>query len=176
VTAVTSGLDRRLIASGGGMRGPPTIAAVAMPKAAPSPAAVTAALGALVRAAGGRATPARTAVLGLLRSVPQPLTQREVEDALTEAGHAFDRVTLYRALEWLEANGLAHKISGEDRVWRFRSSGDGHHEHAHFQCRACGSTICLDGVAPPPAAKAPRGYRVESSVLTLRGLCPACKT
>lgn len=143
--------------------------------AASSRAAATAELSARVRAAGGRATPARTAVLGLLRSARQPLTHREVEEALTEAGHGFDRVTLYRALEWLEANGLAHKIAGEDRVWRFRGSDESHHEHAHFQCRACGSTICLDDVTPPAPARAPRGYRVESAVLTLRGLCPACK-
>lgn len=141
-----------------------------------SPRAATAELSDAVRAAGGRATPARTAVLGLLRSARQPLAHREVEEALAEAGHGFDRVTLYRALEWLEANRLAHKIAGEDRVWRFRVSDARHHEHAHFQCRACGSTICLDDVAPPPPARAPRGYRVESSVLTLRGLCPACKS
>jgi Fur family ferric uptake transcriptional regulator len=142
---------------------------------ASSPRATTAELSDAVRAAGGRATPARTAVLGLLRHAGQPLAHRDVEESLAEAGHGFDRVTLYRALDWLEANGLAHKIAGEDRVWRFSISAASHHEHAHFQCRACGSTICLDDVAPPPLARAPRGYRVESAVLTLRGLCPACK-
>jgi Fur family ferric uptake transcriptional regulator len=128
----------------------------------------------IVRDAGGRATPARAAVLGLLRAAPQPLSHRDVEEELTARGKAFDRVTLYRALEWLEANSLAHKVAGEDRIWRFAGRVDAHREHAHFQCRACGSTVCLDEVAPPPA-KAPRGYRVESAALTLRGLCPACK-
>jgi Fur family ferric uptake transcriptional regulator len=128
----------------------------------------------IVRDAGGRATPARAAVLGLLRAAPQPLSHRDVEEELTARGQAFDRVTLYRALEWLEANSLAHKVAGEDRIWRFAGRVDEHHEHAHFQCRACGSTVCLDEVAPPPT-KAPRGYRVESAALTLRGLCPACK-
>ncbi|GMV58026.1 MAG: transcriptional repressor [Betaproteobacteria bacterium] len=128
----------------------------------------------LVRDAGGRATPARAAVLGLLRAARQPLSHREVENALHAAGHAFDRVTVYRALEWLQANGLAHKVAGEDRIWRFRGSADAHREHAHFQCRSCGATVCLEDVRPP-AAKAPRGYRVESAALTLRGLCPRCK-
>lgn len=128
----------------------------------------------LVRDAGGRATPARAAVLGLLRAAPQPLSHRDVEEKLTAQGQTFDRVTLYRALEWLEANSLAHKVAGEDRIWRFAGRVDAHPEHAHFQCRACGSTVCLDEVAPPPT-KAPRGYRVESAALTLRGLCPACK-
>lgn len=137
-------------------------------------AAARAQLDALVRQAGGRATPARAAVLGLLRSAPQPLSHREVEQALDAQGEAFDRVTLYRALEWLEASGLAHKVAGEDRVWRFRGSDDAHRAHAHFQCRTCGDTRCLEAVAPP-SARAPRGYRVESVALTLRGLCPTCK-
>lgn len=83
-------------------------------------------------------------------------------------------MTLYRALEWLESNGLAHKVAGEDRIWRFRGTDATHREHAHFQCRSCGSTVCLDDV-PPPRAKAPRGYRVEGAALTLRGLCPNCR-
>lgn len=142
-----------------------------------------AALDALVRQAGGRATPARAAVLGLLRAAAQPLSHRDVEDALAAAGHAFDRVTLYRALEWLQTSGLAHKVAGEDRIWRFASRAQadgaaGHGSHAHFQCRSCGSTLCLDGVPALPAgqARAPRGYQVESASLTLRGLCPACRT
>jgi Fur family ferric uptake transcriptional regulator len=113
-------------------------------------------------------------VLGLLRSAPQPLAHRAVEEALAGAGHAFDRVTLYRALDWLVEHGLAHRVAGEDRIWRFRGSQAEHHDHAHFQCRACGTTICLERVAAP-AARAPRGYRVESAALTLRGLCPACR-
>lgn len=145
------------------------------PAPAASPRERTAELSDAVRAAGGRATPARTAVLGLLRAARQPLAHREVEEALADAGHAFDRVTLYRALEWLEANGLAHKIAGEDRVWRFRISDASHHEHAHFQCRSCGTTLCLDDITPPQPPRAPRGYRVEATVLTLRGLCPTCK-
>jgi Fe2+ or Zn2+ uptake regulation protein len=38
--------------------------------------------------------------------------------------------------------------------------------------------LCLDGVPALPAgqARAPRGYQVESASLTLRGLCPACRT
>jgi hypothetical protein len=34
--------------------------------------------------------------------------------------------------------------------------------------------LCLKGVRAP-AAKAPRGYRVESGALMQRGLCPRCK-
>lgn len=131
-------------------------------------------LDALVRAAGGRATPARAAVLGLLRNAAQPLSQRDVERALGAEGHAFDRVTLYRALEWLQANGLAHKVVGEDRIVRFGGTDAAHREHAHFQCRACGSTLCLEKVSPPRAT-VPRGYRVEGAALTLRGLCPKCR-
>jgi Fur family ferric uptake transcriptional regulator len=133
------------------------------------------ALAASLRQAGGRVTPARVAVLELLRTVKQPLSHRDLEDELSARGTPLDRVTLYRALEWMEDVGLAHKVAGEDRVWRFRARGAQAHDHPHFQCRACGTTICLERIATPPPAGAPRGYRVESAQLTLRGLCPACK-
>lgn len=133
-------------------------------------------LDALVREAGGRATPARAEILALLLESRQPLSHREVEEALHARKQSFDRVTIYRALEWLEASGLAHKIAGEDRVWRFRGSAAADHEHAHFQCRSCGTLICLDAVPQPVALPhAPRGFKVERAELTLRGLCPSCK-
>lgn len=129
-----------------------------------------------MREAGGRVTPARANILFVLLSSKQPLSHRDVEEALAARGDAFDRVTLYRALEWLESVGLAHKIAGEDRTWRFRGAANGGaHEHAHFECRACGSLLCLDNMPQPSTPHSPRGYKIERAELTLRGLCPACK-
>lgn len=115
-------------------------------------------------------------MLSVLLGTHHPLSHRDVEDELLAHGHSIDRVTLYRTLEWLEAVGLAHKIAGDDRIWRFRGTEEAGHEHAHFQCRACGTTLCLDKV-PQPAVPVgmPRGYRVESASLTVRGLCPGCR-
>lgn len=132
-------------------------------------------LATLLREAGGRATPARVAILDLLLGVKHPLSHREIEDELAQRAATFDRVTLYRALEWMEEVGLAHKVAGVDRVWRFRAQTAAGHDHPHFQCRSCGSTLCLEKAEQPAAPGAPRGYKVESAQLTLRGLCPSCR-
>lgn len=134
----------------------------------------------LLHGAGERSTPARLAVLDILLAAPRALTHAEIAATARKKGSALDRVTLYRVLDWLVEKGLAHKIAGEDRVWRFNAlPGEardqvGAHEHAHFQCRRCGRLYCLDGLRPAFAFTLPPGFRCDHAELTLRGTCPDC--
>jgi Fur family ferric uptake transcriptional regulator len=59
------------------------------------------------------------------------LSHHDVEAGMREIGEHFDRVTLYRVLEWLVVQGLAHKVAAEDRSWRFNAILDG--DPAYFQ-------------------------------------------
>lgn len=128
-----------------------------------------------IRAAGERLTAPRAAVLETLLAARQALTHHEIEAALAPR-LAVDRVTVYRVLDWLVALGLAHRIAGEDRTWRFLAShGEEHAAHAHFMCSRCGRTICLDGVAVPPAVKVPRGFEPSRVELNVKGVCAACR-
>jgi Fur family ferric uptake transcriptional regulator len=144
------------------------------PKQAETPAE------ALLKGAVERPTAARLAVLDILLATTTALTHTEIAAAAREAGAELDRVTLYRVLDWLVEKGLAHKIAGEDRVWRFNAmAGDEHglagtHEHAHFQCSRCGRLYCLDDLHPVFAFTLPAGFRCDHAELTLRGLCPEC--
>jgi len=70
----------------------------------------------------GRATQARITVLDMLLSATHAISHAELESALLSAGRQIDRVTLYRALEWLVSKNLAHKIPGRDRVWRYSAA------------------------------------------------------
>jgi len=127
-----------------------------------------------IRAAGERLTAPRAAVLAVLLSSETALTHHEVEDAL-RALHCVDRVTVYRVLDWLVALGLAHRIAGEDRTWRFRANRDSSHEpHAHFTCSRCGKTVCLEDVAAPSRVRLPTGFLPQKVELTVQGLCAAC--
>lgn len=134
----------------------------------------------LLKRAGERPTPARLAVLDILLDTPRALTHHEIAAAARQAGSELDRVTLYRVLDWLVEKALAHKIAGEDRVWRFNAlageplSQAGAHEHAHFQCSRCGRLYCLDGLRPAFAFTLPPGFRCDHAELILRGLCPDC--
>lgn len=100
------------------------------------------------------------------------LSHHELESALV-AGTPVDRVTLYRVLDWLVEQGLAHRVAGLDRVWRFSIAHESHASHAHFQCNRCGKVICL-GEAATNRVPLPRGFRSEAVELTVKGRCAEC--
>jgi len=131
----------------------------------------------LLTGIGTRVTPARVRVLAHLLSQHSAATHHDIEQAL-DRHEKIDRVTLYRTLDWLVAQELAHKVLGADRVWRFRAnnqSAAGHHQHAHFKCDACATTICLGPVPPARNTLAlPKGYVSKEVEVTVKGLCPAC--
>ena len=138
-----------------------------------------------VRQAGLRVTTARVRVLAGLTAAGRLLSHHDLEALLGDP--PIDRVTLYRVLDSLVEGGLAHRIAGDDRVWRFGAlagedgrGGDGaarkvHDTHAHFQCSNCGRIVCLSEVpADRDGVKVPRGYQPEAVELTVRGRCPQC--
>ena len=141
---------------------------------AAKPVAPLAAAEALLVERGARATRVRIAALACLLRAREALTHHDVEKRLARGGEV-DRVTLYRVLDWLTAEGLVHKVSGGDRVWRFSAAGHEHpgHAHAHFQCSECGKVVCLDA-ARVPAIAVPAGYRRREVEITIKGSCDAC--
>jgi Fur family transcriptional regulator, ferric uptake regulator len=127
-----------------------------------------------IRSAGERLTNPRCAVLAVLMGAEAALTHHEIEAALSAIAPV-DRVTVYRVLEWLVALGLAHRIQGGDRTWRFHANRDpSAGPHAHFTCSRCGRTVCLEEVAVPVAIKVPRGFVPQDVELTVKGLCATC--
>lgn len=121
-----------------------------------------------------RVTRARVAVLAALLAAERALTHREVERRIRR-NLGIDRVTIYRVLEWLTARDLAHKISDDDRVWRFIAAREERgRRHAHFKCSRCGGVTCLDGAAAVRSVPVPSGFRSQEIELTVKGLCAGC--
>jgi Fur family transcriptional regulator, ferric uptake regulator len=129
----------------------------------------------LIAAHGGRVTRTRVAVVEALENDNHPLTHEEVAAALTRASVAHDRVTLYRALDWLVAQGIAHRVAGSDRAWRYGLVRQAAHQHAHFHCDRRGHVFCLENLQPAFALALPGGYQLERAELILHGACPACQ-
>ena len=132
-----------------------------------------------LRDAGMRATPARVAVLEVLRASGSPLTHSDVVDRLE--GRGFDRATVFRNLNTLVDNGFAQRSDHGDHVWRFESvattTGGEVHEHPHFLCTECGDVQCVPGVqlrVPNQVATVPRSVHRHSIEIQLRGLCDRC--
>jgi len=112
-------------------------------------------------------------VLRLLDEAERALSHREIEDAL---GTGFDRVTLYRVLDWLVESGLAHRVIDAGRVFRFSLASPAnatHTAHAHFRCEACGKVFCLDEI-PVPTPALPAGFSGKAVEYCITGQCARC--
>lgn len=127
----------------------------------------------LIAARGGRVTRTRVAVIEALQRSAHPLSHDEIGATLDGAGIGHDRVTLYRALDWLVEQGIAQRIAGGERAWRFEIRRDGDHRHAHFHCERCGQIVCLEDV-PAAAPTLPAGFAVARAELVLHGACADC--
>ena len=128
----------------------------------------------LLRGTATRVTRGRVAVLATLLESKRALTHHEVEAKLDRL-HNIDRVTVYRVLEWLTDQGLAHRLSGDDRIWRFTAERKDHvGNHPHFKCIKCGEMICLNDELRLPKISVPSGYRTEQIEVTVKGHCPSC--
>lgn len=128
----------------------------------------------MIRHAGGRITSGRVHVLGVLLAEKQAISHYEIEQRIGK-GNPMDRVTLYRILEWLDKNGLAHKVISGDRKWRYRTNiYTGSHQHAHFKCSRCATVICLKDIKADYKWPLPSGYQSQEVELTVKGLCAEC--
>ena len=127
----------------------------------------------LIRDRDAIATAARVQVLRLLLATHATVSHQSLTQAALNEGQPLDKVTLYRVLDWLVAQGLAHSVTGQDRVRRF-GIADVHHGHAHFECDACGQLFCLPERASLPMPAAPDGFEARRVDITIHGRCAAC--
>jgi Fur family zinc uptake transcriptional regulator len=85
-------------------------------------------------------------------------------------------ITVYRALDFLEAHGLVHKIESRNAFIACTHPHEGK-PAAMLVCEKCGLVAELDASemfdALQSAAKS-QGFAVHRSVVELTGLCAAC--
>lgn len=134
-----------------------------------------------------RITTARVKVLAALLGAERAFSHQDVQDTLAD----MDRVTLYRALDCLTDAGLAHKISGDDRVYRYSAGAEHgaapqpgnhgpHHQHGHFKCTRCARVFCLDSIAGAGLLQDAlqetlgKGFQSHDIEFTIKGWCADC--
>jgi len=129
----------------------------------------------LMTEAGQRPTAARLAVLNVLIEAKNALAHAEIIDLLS-AGYHYDRVTIYRVLDWLTDNHLVHRIPSDDRAVKFQVSlAHTPHQHAHLHCTQCHKIICLDELQPSVSKQISKQFQIESVDMIIKGRCPDCK-
>lgn len=125
---------------------------------------------------GERMTDPRRRVLELLLASGEPVKAYDLIAAYGADGQAAKPPTVYRALEFLERQGLAHRIASIS-AYVACSHGEPAHAAAFLICDCCGAAV---EVAPPamaglddPARR--HGYALERVAIEGHGLCADCR-
>lgn len=128
-------------------------------------------------AEGLRFTPVRRAALEILLQEHRALGAYEMLDRLKEAGYGSQPPVAYRALDFLTANGFAHKIERLNAFIACMHPGETH-TPVFMICRACNSVAeaqrePMQGQLGAIARAA--GFLIERTVVEAEGLCPKCQ-
>lgn len=119
-------------------------------------------------------TPLRRRVLEIVAASHRPLGAYEILAELASDAPP----TVYRALAFLQKNGLVHRIDSLQAYIACFTRAAGPHKSHFLLCRACGQA---SEIASPTlsraitAAAARRAFTVESETVEIAGLCPACR-
>ena len=143
------------------------------------------AVGALARAVavcaerGERLTPMRRGVLESLAASHRPLGAYEIIDRLAELGPRPAPITIYRALDFLLANGLVHRIESRNAFIACINNHASGSLVVFLICERCGA------VGEAPARAVAEALRVAANaaafvpktpVIEITGVCAHCRT
>lgn len=131
----------------------------------------------LLAAAGLRATPQRTAIVGELVREPNDVTAQELHDRLrARGGSAPGLATVYRTLTRLADAGVVDALTHHAGELCYRVCGDAHHHH--FVCSRCHRVVeigdCrIDAWLDDLAGR--HGFDVTGHRVELEGVCAGCR-
>lgn len=124
-------------------------------------------------------TPIRRQVLGALLSSHRPLGAYEVIDELAKSMPRPAPITVYRALDFLMANGLVHRIESRNAYLACAA-----HDHdstsavAFLICERCGLVGEISSASFAKnlnAAARSSGFAPKLSVVEITGVCTHCQ-
>ena len=129
----------------------------------------------LVSMKGQKLTPIRRKVLHLLLESEEPAKAYDLLANLDGKGAA-KPPTVYRALDFLQEMGLAHKI---ESLNAYVACGHAKHEHSavFLICHSCGSAEELHAIETSAALSketSSAGFAIENAVIEARGICRKC--
>ena len=125
---------------------------------------------------GARLTALRRRVLEIVWQSHKPLGAYTILEVLTADGRSAAPPTVYRALDFLVAHGLVHKLASLNAF--VGCPAPGHVGTSQFLiCRHCGVTAEVDDQAVEAAidnTAAAHGFRPVGYMVEISGLCPTC--
>jgi Fur family zinc uptake transcriptional regulator len=126
---------------------------------------------------GARLTPLRRRVLELVLATGKPIGAYSLLKSLRADGFSDAPPTVYRTLEFLQAQGLVHRIAKSNT---FVACSRPHDEHFGliFVCARCGGSIESEapGIVDDVRRCADKlGFHVRRQVFEIEGTCRNCE-
>ena len=120
----------------------------------------------------------RVRVLEVVGNNKFPLSAADIYKIL-ERSSTINRVTVYRILDLLVAQGIVERISTGGRAFYYGLAPNDHHgPHPHFYCKNCGQMDCLSPesliVDTEPLWKTFPG-RIDKVEVRIDGICKNCE-
>lgn len=130
----------------------------------------------LCTAKGLRLTKIRELVLQLIWQSHKPLGAYDLLPAIAEAGFNSAPPTVYRALDFLQEQGLVHRLASLNAY--IGCTHPGHKHQGHFLiCSECGTAAELESEAISASIAQcadQAGFSVEQQNVEILGRCPNC--
>ncbi len=128
------------------------------------------------RVAGERMTEPRRRVLEMLLTAAEPVKAYDLIAGFGGEGPPAKPPTVYRALEFLERRGLAHRIASISAYVACAHAGPDH-AAAFLICDCCGATAEVAGGAGPQVSTSAdaRGFVIRHATVEAHGLCAQCR-
>lgn len=130
------------------------------------------------RARGARFTPQRRRVYELIVTAGAPVTAYGLLARMAGDGGKPAPPTVYRALDFLQAHGLVHRLASQSRFVACDHPEDHSHGGLFLVCSHCGRALeWTDATVAQSVTRAAQraGYRIEDDVLPeVEGVCPDC--
>lgn len=126
---------------------------------------------------GARLTPVRRRVLELVWRGHRPRGAYDILEDLAAEGRRAAPLTVYRALDFLVAHGLVHRLESLNAFVGCTDPG-ARHATQFLVCRTCGTAAELQDPKVARAIEASAsaaGFAVEQPMVEVRGLCPRCR-
>lgn len=123
-----------------------------------------------------RFTDLRKRVLELVCTYSQPVGAYALLDDLREEGRSAAPPTIYRALDFLQQQGLVHRLASNN-TYLACAHPQTHHEGLFLVCRLCGHTQEVHTQGMMDTAKQYAGdfdFLVEHAAVEVTGLCSQC--
>ena len=130
---------------------------------------------------GLRLTPIRARVLGLIAEAGKPLKAYDLLDRIRSVGGegagASAPPTVYRALDFLLANGFIHKLESVNAFVACHHPNTAQHSVPFLICDRCHSAVELEDlqvVAALDERARALGFLPQAQTLEVHGLCARC--